>query len=367
MTEKKNPVLTVIKVIVSVIIVFIVMVVLLFGLLTLLEYKPADKEKLELIPAATDHTKDAVTPGEDISVLTWNVGYCGLSETADFFMDGGKSVRSQNEDSVRNNLSGIENVISDIDPDVVYMQEVDRDSTRSYGIDQVGYFINNSFSDMAASYATNFRVLFIPYPIPPMGHMEAGILTLSKYAIQDSERIQLPCPFTWPSRIGNLKRCLDVSRVDVEGSDKQMVFVNLHLEAYDSGEGKIAQTKLLSEFMQQEYDKGNYVIAGGDFNQTFSSVDTSMYPQQEGLWASGLLDESAFSDNFNFVMDNSVPSCRSLDRAYDPADPNFQFYMIDGFIVSDNLEVKSIDTFVAPFKYTDHNPVKIVVSIKDEK
>jgi len=50
------------------------------------------------------------------------------------------------------------------------------------------------------------------------------------------------------------------------------VLVNLHLEAYDSGEGKIAQTKLLVEFLEQEYAKGNYVIAGGDFNQDRKSV-----------------------------------------------------------------------------------------------
>ena len=26
------------------------------------------------------------------------------------------------------------------------------------------------------------------------------------------------------------------------------------------------------------------IVAGGDFNQTFSNVDDSIYPYQEGLW-----------------------------------------------------------------------------------
>ena len=30
--------------------------------------------------------------------------------------------------------------------------------------------------------------------------------------------------------------------------------------------------------MQEEYAKGNYVIAGGDFNQTFPGVDTDKFP-----------------------------------------------------------------------------------------
>lgn len=47
--------------------------------------------------------------------------------------------------------------------------------------------------------------------------------------------------------------------------------------AYDDGEGKLAQTKMLSDLLQKEVEKGNYVIAAGDFNQSFSNVDTGAY------------------------------------------------------------------------------------------
>jgi endonuclease/exonuclease/phosphatase family metal-dependent hydrolase len=60
---------------------------------------------------------------------------------------------------------------------------------------------------------------------------------------------------------------------------KYLVLVNLHLEAYDDGEGKKAQTEMLKQILQEEADQGNYVIAGGDFNQTFSGTDDSMYPE----------------------------------------------------------------------------------------
>ena len=155
-----------------------------------------------------------------------------------------------------------------------------------------------------------------------------------------------------------------VSRVDIADSDAEFVFVNLHLEAYDDGAGKAAQTAQLAEFIQSEYDKGNYVVAGGDFNQSFSSVDTSMYPlQSEDLWMCGTLNVEDFSDDWQFMMDNTTPSCRSLDRAYDPADDTFQFYMIDGFIVSKNLTVNDIETIDYGFQNTDHNPVKINVTL----
>lgn len=52
--------------------------------------------------------------------------------------------------------------------------------------------------------------------------------------------------------MANLKRCLLVSRISVEGTDREFVLVNLHLEAYDDGEGKIAQTRQLAALLEAE-------------------------------------------------------------------------------------------------------------------
>ena len=134
--------------------------------------------------------------------------------------------------------------------------------------------------------------------------------------------------------------------------------INLHLEAYDSGEGKIAQTKQLASFMQEEYGKGNYVIAGGDFNQRFTGVDQSAYPVYAGMWQPGEIGAEAFGSDFTLLMDNSVPTCRSLDRPYAGADnASFQFYLIDGFIVSANVTAESVETVDCGFVCTDHNSV----------
>lgn len=362
MNAKTSPLKKILKIILIILLVLVALVVIFFGVLTIVEYKPDDVETMELYNR--DDTK-TLSIGDDVDVITWNIGYCGLSKTADFFMDGGTSVRSQDAESVSNNLDSIGNTLLELDPDMIYLQEVDKNCTRTYGIDEV-YMLETKLDSYGATFAKNFDVLYIPYPIPPMGHMEAGILTLSKYELADATRIQLPCPFSWPVRLGNLKRCLLVSRVDIEGSDKQFVFVNLHLEAYDDGEGKAAQTAMLADFIQEEYEKGNYVVAGGDFNQTFSNVDTSAYPlQSENLWMCGTLNVDDFSDNWQFVMDNSTPTCRSLDRPYDETDDTFQYYMIDGFIVSDNLTINSIETLDKGFENTDHNPVELNVTINE--
>ena len=45
-------------------------------------------------------------------------------------------------------------------------------------------------------------------------------------------------------------------RLPIENSEKELVLINLHLEAYDDGEGKIAQTNMLKEIMKEKASKG---------------------------------------------------------------------------------------------------------------
>ena len=172
--------------------------------------------------------------------------------------------------------------------------------------------------------------------------------------------------FKYPVRIANLKRCLMVNRVPVEKSDKELVLVNLHLEAYDDGEGKIEQTGMLKEYLRQEVDKGNYVIAAGDFNQVFSGIDEDLYPIiNEDYWKPGVIDTTEFGEDLHFEVDGRIPSCRLLNEPYDYDNKdNFQHYLIDGYIVSSNIEVKSVETLNLKFKNADHNPVLLKLKLK---
>ena len=329
--------------------------------LTITEYKPAEVEALEINGQSTKELK----AGDSLTALSWNVGYAALGETADFFMDGGKSVASSTKDQVKENLEAITKQVTAADPDVVFFQEVDLDSKRSYHIDEK-QVLDAALAEYQSTMSINFRVAYIPYPFPTIGKVEGGIATFSKYDIKEANRLALPCPFSYPVSIGNLKRCLAVQRIPVAESDKELVLVNLHLEAYDDGEGKIEQTKVLRDVIQKEIEAGNYVIAAGDFNQTFSNTDSSVAPiVSEEMWIPGLLEETEFDDSLQFLMDSSKPSCRSLDKPYKGADASgFQYYIIDGFIISDNLKVESMETLDLDFVNSDHNPIQIKVTLQ---
>ena len=345
------------KTILILLLIVVVAVGGLFGFLTVTEYKPADVEALNV--RTTDADAAGAVPAEGLTVLSWNIGYAGLGKEQDFFMDGGSHSRPGSAELVNKYLTGIRESIDAQDADLVLLQEVDTDSSRTYGIDETTALIRNT-----GVHALNYSCPFVPIPVPPMGKIHSGLFTTTDCEISEAERIALPCPFSWPLSTANLKRCLLVSRLPVEGSDRELVLVNLHLEAYDGGEGKIAQTRQLMGLLQEEYEKGNYVIAGGDFNQVFpGSLD--VYPNSHpDLWAVGALEEASLPEGFRYVYDTSTPTCRLLNQPYDPNDAeNTQYYVIDGFIVSPNVTVEEVESLDLGFENSDHNPVRMTVRL----
>jgi endonuclease/exonuclease/phosphatase family metal-dependent hydrolase len=225
---------------------------------------------------------------------------------------------------------------------------------------------SDTLKEGSSFFALNFSVNFVPYPIPPIGTVHGGLLTDSNYGIQSSQRISLPCPFSWPVRLANLKRCLLVNYIPIDGTDKYLTVVDLHLEAYDDGSGKAAQTEVLKNFLTSEYKKGNYVIAGGDFNQEFPGA-LEVYPNTHtDLWKPGTLDESMIPEDFSFAYDTTIPSCRLNNQPYNADDTvNTQYYVIDGFILSPNVKLNTVNTLDEGFVNSDHNPVRLTVTLTE--
>ena len=346
---------TILRILLGILIFVVAAAVVLFAVLTVTEYKPADR----VAASVAENGNKAQFSGDTVKLMTFNIGYAGLSDNADFFMDGGKEVQATEHDRVLQNMEEIAAFAESVGADFTLLQEVDELSTRTYRENEAEYFRNTLGQNSAYTY--NYKTLFVPFPLPPIGRVTSGIETLSPYLLEDAERVKLPCPFSWPVSTANLKRCLLVTRTPIEGSDRELVIVNLHLEAYDDGEGKIAQTKMLLSVLREEYEKGNYVIAGGDFNQTFPHA-LERYPMQDpDLWTPGTLEEDALDEGWSYAYDLETPTCRLLDA---PLSENSQRYVIDGFILSPNLELISVETQNLNFHASDHNPVVMTVKMK---
>lgn len=336
--------------------VVVCLVAAVLGFYTVMEYRP---DAIETITAMSGNQKLSLQ--ETLTILTMNTGYAGLDETQDFFMDGGDKVRPESEEDIQNNLQGISNILKKYQSDIYFLQEVDLNSKRSYFVDEQKFYEKQL--GIPSLFAKNFQCTYVPYPWPPIGKVTSGIMTMSQYQVHEASRIALPESFSWPIKTANLKRCMLEARLPIEGSDKELVLINFHLEAYDSGEGKIAQTRMLAEKLSEEYTKGNYVIAGGDFNQTFEGVKEYPVVNQD-TWVPGVISNNDLPEHFEFAIDDTYPTCRLLNQPYTGSYETSQVYIIDGFIVSDNIEVIKVENKNVDFTYSDHQPVSLEVKLK---
>lgn len=331
----------------------------LVGYLTVTEYTPSYAETAD---RGSVNRSEAIK-GTSFSVLTFNTGYGGLDADQDFFMDGGQGVLPEDPDRVESNVEGIAGIIDAAEADFVLLQEVDTDSQRSFRTNQWLKY-EYSLKDYESRFALNYSCDYVPYPFTdPMGRIQSGLATYSSFDIVSATRYSLPNGFTWPTRTANLKRCLLVTRIPIENSEQQLVLINVHMEAYDQGDVREEQTSQLIELMQEEYAKGNFVIAGGDFNQTFPGSEAFEGKDPE-LWMPGEL--SSVSGGFRYCYDDSNPTCRLLNQPYDPDSEKTQYYVIDGFLVSPNVTVNRVETLDYEFIYSDHNPVLLDFTLNVE-
>ena len=341
----------------------VLLVVLFFLFLTIVEYRP---KPIEDVPFTTE--KGMLMRNTPVSIMSWNIGFAGLGKDEDFFMDGGKKVHPDSKEVVENYFKGIKDSIGTHPADILFVQEIDVNSKRTFKINEVEEM--KAFTGKGGAFAYNYNCIFVPIPFPPLGQIKSGVATYTGFEVVSAQRRALPVPFKWPLRVANLKRCILVTRIPVyeNGGDSghELVLANFHLEAYDSGEGKIAQTKALTDFIESEYEKGNYVIAGGDFNQKFPGSEAYPVISPDG-WVPGELDANMLNDGWSFVYDDSKPTCRSLEAKYNDENAtahNWQYYVIDGFIISPNIEKLSVDVIDMDFQHSDHNPVYMTFELK---
>lgn len=341
----------------------IVLAGLFVGVLTITEYRPED---VESVPIENNQTR-TVSLDTEMTILTFNIGYAGLGENEDFVMDGGRKGIPDSKTVVEDYFEGIKGILETYPSDFYLMQEVDVKARRSYEINEVMGITQMLGETYSTQFAYNFKALFVPFPLSLtdyLGYVESGIATYTSYHVNQSTRYQFPGSFSWPLRVANLKRAMMVSVFDIEGSTQDLIIVNLHMSAYDaSGTLREQEMAFLKTFLQEQHELGNYVIVGGDFNQTFPEA-SDIYPVTDGLWEAYPIENDFLPEGYRFEIDTENPTCRLLNQPYDPNDELTQYYIIDGFIVSDNITSLSYDEITSgamtldyDFMYSDHNPV----------
>ena len=222
---KKKIVVTLLSVIAAFLLVVIVYVLYVFGTY----HRIKDKQPIEINSLnATEGSK--VKTGVEYTAGTYNVGFGAYTPDYSFFMDGGKYSRCFSKQSGIDAINGAADYAKSENPDFMIFEEVDRDSTRSYHVNQEN-LINKKFQGYFQNFAVNYDSAYLFYPFnEPIGKSYSGISVYSKYEITSALRRSFPISTSF-SKLLDLDRCYSVSRVPVENG-KELIIYGVHMSAY---------------------------------------------------------------------------------------------------------------------------------------
>lgn len=343
----------IIKKLFQIILILIALFGLFLGYMTIVDYKPKPVEYIEI-----SINNEKQIDKQTISFLSWNIGYGGLGKEMDFFYDKGKMVRPTQEQA-KKYITEIRNEIVRNDTiDFIYLQEVDINAKRSYYLNQYQY-ISDTIMQYNSAFATNYKVSFIPQPITkPMGKVNAGIATFTKYLPYDAKRYAFEGNFSWPMGLFFLDRCYMEMRYKLKNG-KELVLINTHNSAFDDGSLRKKQMKMLKDKLISEYNNGNYVIAGGDWNQ----FPPYYKPKRQRGSIVGLHVEKNYpAQGWQWVSDTTSPTNRHINMPYDP-EKSVQV-VIDFYLISPNVIPETVKVLNKKFEFSDHNPVYARFTLK---
>ncbi|KAB2332091.1 endonuclease/exonuclease/phosphatase family protein [Cytobacillus depressus] len=341
--------------------IVISIVVLLSGFLfyiSIADYKPDDEIALK-----TERNQPLMfNPAQEFSITTFNIGYGGLDKNENFFMDGGSNSRASSKEKVEENMRAMGDFLKKESSDFYFLQEVDRDSTRSFHVNEEAYVMER-LPQYSSTFAQNYLVKWVPVPITkPHGAVNSGLVTLAKYHIEESTRFALKGQESWPRQLFELDRCMLEQRIPLTNG-KELLLINAHLSAYDKG-GQVRKQQLgfISDYLTEEYEKGNYIIIGGDWNHSIPGTDPNSFPSFEA-WPDWLqmIPGDFLPEGFQWVADRVVPTSRTIAESYIEGE-NF-LSIIDGFLISSNIKLVDVKGHSLNFEHSDHNPVTAIFKL----
>lgn len=321
-----------------------------------------DKQTLTIAHNQTNHLQTDTT----YKALTFNIGFGAYSQDFSFFMDSGKYSRAYDEAEVKKNMTGITAAVQEADPDIAFFQEVDVEGDRSRHVDQVAWLENN-LTDYSSVFAQNYDSAYLFYPFTqPIGKARSGLVSLAKGEITESTRYSLPIETNF-NKFFDLDRAFSVSHVAV-ADNQTLTMINLHLSAFtkDPTIHEAQLTKLFSK-MSEEYEQGHYVIVAGDYNHDLIGNSPEVFgtKKERETWTHPFPVEDLpkhFSIPTADLQSAKVPSVRASNIPYDP-DKSY-VSLVDGFLVSDNIQIEQVQVMDQKFQNSDHNPVTMSFQLK---
>lgn len=349
-----------IKILITVIIFLITLIGLFFLSIFTTQQKPEKIEDINIRYAKKPPY--LLTAKPSYTAVTWDIGFATKGAGVDFYFEGGKT-SCPPHDSVMQWISGIENYLTSINAaDFILLQEIDRTSKRSYNIDQ-RRVIDSVFLQHARCFANNHSVLFVPVPLrQSYGQISAGMETVSTTYPLESMRYAFEKKGNFLKKPFMEDLCCISNHYRLRNG-KSLLIINVYNAPLSKTADKQKLTQSIVALMVTEYEKGNYVMAGGNWGITplapsdvaFTIPDTTFFHHNNAL-------SEFLPTEWKICFDPKYPTVRSMSTPYQQ--DSTPVAVTDFFIVSPNIRILETKTIPLDFKYSSHNPVQITFQFK---
>jgi len=226
--------------------------------------RPVQSEPVACSPAVPELAR-----GQRLRVLTWNVQFMAGKGYVFFFdlLDGSGPDERPSRQDVERTLAEVARVIREESPDLVLLQEVDRDAARTDRVDELALLLDRLPPEYGCRASADYwKAAYVPHP-RIHGAVGMALVVLSKYRIEGARRHQLALmPGDPITQAFNLKRAVLETRLPVQGGGAFAV-LDTHLDAFAQGSDTMErQVRQVDAILAGLSTAGVPWVIGGDFN-----------------------------------------------------------------------------------------------------
>jgi len=216
-------------------------------------------------------------PNKDtLTVVTWNIRF-GIGR-ANWFGDScGDLVLFDNE-TIIDGLELLAQKITEMDADILLLQEVDTDSKRSAYINQVQWLLDHTSMNYGV-YASMWEVQFVPSD--GLGRVNTGNAILSKWPLSEAERIQLSLRGDQDALTKAFYVRRNVLKAVVNYPGNPFWAVDIHASAFSNDDTKQKQFLEFKDVLDEISSKGELFVAGGDLNELPPGATKNNYCEED--------------------------------------------------------------------------------------
>jgi len=331
---------------------------------------------------ASEYTAKTLTapPNKDtLTVVTWNIRF-GTGR-AKWFGDSCGELVLFNTDEIQNGLELLAAKITEMDVDILLLQEVDTDSKRSAYMDQVQWLLDNTAMNYGV-YASMWEVQLVPSD--GLGRVNTRNAILSRWPLSEAERVQLSLRGDQDDLTKAFYVRRNVLRAMVNYPDSPFWAVDIHASAFSNDDTKQKQYLEFKAVLDELDTQGEHFVAGGDLNQLPPGAVKNNYCDNDRCPGESAEDDEGcdFSNETTWIsplFPSYVPAVSLVDylqdenlyfthaSTHDASDERYQWNRkLDYLFTNGTWDSGSGRTHQAAWELSDHLPVSAVVNLGGE-